>query len=142
MSVTRVGSGVFQLEGFPGAPDLRVRFAGTTLQAWDRAGRRWEDLLRLGAKPGTSYRVDLPDQLWDGVRVTVASRRARVEALRRSYPGTVRFAVRPPAGLSDAGIKTLWLAPRVGLVRWQEESFGGPVEHVLSSARIGGKRIG
>jgi hypothetical protein len=143
MSVTRARAGVFQLDGFPGAPDLRVRWSGQTVQAWDDSQRRWEALLRLGAPAGTTYRVDLPAQFWNGVRVTVDSWRATVPnpVLRRSHKGAVRLAVRPPAELSDGGVTGLWFAPRIGLVRWVEESIAGPVVHVLSSARIGGKTI-
>ncbi len=133
MSVTRARAGVFRLDGFPGASDLRVRWSGQMLQAWDKAQRRWEALLRLGAKAGTTYRVDLPAPLWNGVRVTLASRQATVRNGRRSYRGSIRFDVQPPAGLSDGGILALWFAPGVGLVRWVEQSFAGPVAHVLVS---------
>jgi hypothetical protein len=141
MTATRARGGVFQLHGFPGTSNLRVRFAGETLQAWDHAQRRWEPLLRLGAAAGTAYRVDLPASFWNGARLTVASRRATASNPRRSYRRTLRFVVRPPSGLSDGGVTGLWLAPGVGLVRWVEDSFVGPKVHVLTSARIGGKRI-
>jgi hypothetical protein len=143
MAVTSARGGVFRLDGFPGASALRVRFAGETLQAWDDAQRHWEALLRLGAAAGTAYQVDLPAAFWDGARVTVASRSAITSnpVLRRSHRKTLRFAVRPPAGLSDAGVTGLWLAPGLGLVRWVEDSFVGPKVHVLTSARIGGKTI-
>ncbi len=135
MSVTRARTGVFQLEGFPGASELRVRWAGQTLQAWDDAQRRWEPLLRLGAPTGTTYRVRLAAPYWNGVRVTVASRRATVRnpILRRSYRGTVRIDVQPPPELSDGGILGLWFAPGVGLVRWVEQTIAGPTAHVLVS---------
>ena len=143
MTVTRARGGVFTLDGFPGTSNLRVRFAGQTLQAWDKAQRRWEVLLRLAARAGTVYAVDLPPPFWNGVRVTVASRGATASnpVLGRSHRRTVRFAVRPPAGLSDGGVTGLWLAPGVGLVRWVEESFVGPKVHVLTSARIGRKTV-
>jgi hypothetical protein len=139
LSVGRAGPGVFRLRGFPGAPTLRVRWSGQTLQAWDAEDRRWEGLLRLGAPAGTTYAVDLPQPLWSRVRVTVASRRAAVHnpVLRRRYTGAIRLALRPSPELSDAGLTGLWFAPRVGLVRWLEQSIAGPVEHVLSRARIG-----
>jgi hypothetical protein len=144
LTVTRASAGVFGLEGFPGAPELRVRWSSQTLQAWDPEDRWWEALLRLGARAGTTYAVDLPQPLWRGVQVTVASRRATVHnpVLRRSYSGAIRLAVRPDPDLADAGLTELCFAPRVGLVRWVEESIAGPVEHVLASARIGGTTIG
>jgi len=144
LSVTRAGAGAFGLDGFPGAPELRVRWSGETLRAWDAEDRRWEALLRLGARAGTTYAVDLPQPLWRGVHVTVASRRATVynPVLRRSHSGAVRLSVRPDPDLADAGLTELWFVPRVGLVRWVEESIAGPVVHVLSSARIGRTAIG
>ena len=134
IGVARAGAGVFRLEGFPGAPSLRVRWAGQTLQAWDTRSRRWEALLRFGAPAGTSYAVDLAQPLWSRVRVTVASRHATVRnpVLRRAHVGTIRFTLRPDPDLADAGLTGLWFAPGVGPVRWVEESFAGPVEHVLS----------
>jgi hypothetical protein len=133
MTVTRARAGRFQLERFPGARHLRVRWSGQTLQAWDTAQRRWEALLPLGAKAGTRSRVDLPPPLWNDARITVASRQTAVRSGRRSYRGTVRLDVRPPPGLSDGGILGLWFAPHVGLVRWVEQTIAGPVAHVLVS---------
>ena len=136
ITVARADGGVFRLEGFPGAPSLRVRWLGQTLQAWDTKDRRWEALFRFGAPAGTTYAVDLAQPLWSGVRVTVASRRATVSnpVLRRTYPGTIRFTLRPDPGLADAGLTGLWFAREVGPVRWVEQSIAGPVEHVLTRA--------
>jgi hypothetical protein len=135
MTVTRARDGVFDLERFPGARNLRVRWSGRTLQAWDAAQRRWEALLPLGAKTGTGSRVDLPPPPWNDARITVASRQATVRSGRRAYRGTIRLDVRPPPELSDGGILGLWFAPRVGLVRWVEQTIAGPVAHVLVSPR-------
>jgi hypothetical protein len=144
VSVGRARAGVFRLDGFPGAPSLRVRWSGQTLQAWDAEQRRWEAWLRLGAPAGTTYRVDLPLELWSRVQVTIASRRATVRnpALGRSHRGALHLALRPDPDLADAGLTGLWFAPRIGPVRWVEESIAGPVEHLLSSARVGGTTIG
>lgn len=139
VTVARARAGTFRLNGFPGAPSMRVRWAGQTLQAWDGADRRWEAFLRLGAKAGTSYAVDLPHQLWSRARVTIASRRATVHnpVLGRTHRNTVRLAVKPNPELADAGVTDLWFAPRIGPVRWDGMSIAGPVTHVLSRARIG-----
>jgi hypothetical protein len=139
LTVMRADRGTFRLVGFPGAPSLRVRWSGQTLQAWDARDRRWEALLRLGAPAGTTYTVDLPQPLWSRVQVTVASRRATVynPVQRRSYSGALRLALRPNPELSDAGLTDLWFAPRVGPVRWVEQSIAGPVAYVLSRARLG-----
>jgi hypothetical protein len=144
VSAVRERPGVFRLAGFPGAERLRVRWSGQALQAWDAEQTRWEALLRFGAVAGTSYRVDLPPDLWQDVRITVVSRSAvvRSEPLRRSFPGSVRLALRPRAGLADAGITSMAFAPRVGLVTWQEQSIAGPVAHALSAARVGRTTLG
>jgi hypothetical protein len=144
LDVARGRTGTFVLEGFPGANDLRVRWSGTTLQAWDAGDRRWEPLLRLGARGGTTYEVELPQPLWNGVRVTVATKRGAVRnaVLRRTFPGVVKLRIQPDPDLADAGLTELDFAPRVGLVRWVEESIAGPVVHVLSGGRVSGKTIG
>jgi hypothetical protein len=144
MSTIRVGPGVFRLDGFPGASALRVRQAGGVLQAWDAGQRRWEAFLRLAARKGTTYRVDLPNPLWRDVRVTVSSRSAvvRAEPMKRSFSKAVRLTLRPRPGLSDAGITSMVFAPGVGLVHWEELSFTGAVTHALSSARVDGRTIG
>jgi hypothetical protein len=143
LSVSRAGAGVFRLTGFPGAPSLRVRWSGQTLHAWDGRERRWEPFLRLGARAGTSYAVDLSQPFWDGVRITVVSRRASFvnPVLGRRHAGLVRLAVSPSPDLSDAGVTGLWFAPRIGPVRWVEQSIAGPVEHFLSRARVNGRTI-
>lgn len=143
LSVSRTGAGVFRLTGFPGAPSLRVRWSGSALQAWDGRRRRWEPFLRLGAPAGTRYPVDLSQPLWDNVRITVVSRRATFfnPVLGRRHIGTVRLAVRPSPELADAGVTGLWFAPRIGPVRWVEQSIAGPVEHFLSRARVSGSTI-
>jgi hypothetical protein len=114
------------------------------LQAWDGADRRWEPLLRLGAPAGTTYEVELPQPLWNGVRVTVATKRGVVRdpVLRRTFLGVRKLRIQPDPDLADAGLTELDFAPRVGLVRWVEESIAGPVVHVLSGGRVSGRTIG
>jgi hypothetical protein len=143
LSVAGAGAGVFRLTGFPGTQSLRVRWSGQTVQAWDGRERRWEPFLRLGARAGTSYAVDLAQPFWGGVRITVVSRRASFfnPVLGRRHAGAVRLAVAPSPELSDAGVTGLWFAPRIGPVRWVEQSIAGPVEHVLSRARVSGRTI-
>jgi hypothetical protein len=135
-TVVRADAGIFRLDGFPGAPSLRVRWLGQTLQAWDTEQRRWEALFRFGAPAGTTYSVDLAQPLWRRVRVTLSSRRATVRnpVLRRTHSGTIRFTVRPDPDLADAGLTGIWFAPGVGPVRWVEQSIAGQVEHVLAHA--------
>ena len=60
IAVTRADGGVFRLEGFPGAPSLRVRWLGADAPGMGHgrtaAGRR---CFRFGAPAGTTYAVDL-----------------------------------------------------------------------------------
>jgi hypothetical protein len=144
VSVARATAGVFRLVDFPGTSSLRVRWSGKTLQAWDGEQRRWEPFLRLGARAGTSYAVDLPQPLWGGVRVTIASRRATFfnPVLGRRHSGALRLSIGPSPELADAGVTGLWFAPGIGPVRWAEQSIAGPVEHFLSRARVSGRAIG
>jgi hypothetical protein len=144
LGVAPAEPGTFVLDGFPGARDLRVRWAGATLEAWDDDDRRWQPLLRLGAPAGTTYDVALPQPLWENVEVTVASTAETLynPVLLRSHEAVVKLELRPDPGLADAGVLELWFEPEVGLVRWLEESFLGSVAHVLSRARVGGTTIG
>jgi hypothetical protein len=144
MKVVGQSGGTFRLSGFPGTERLAVRWAGETLDAWDGHDRRWEPLLRFGARAGTSYAVDLGQlSLWSNVRVSVGSRRAvvRVEALHRTFRGAISFRFRYKPVIADAGLMSMTLAPGLGLVEWSQESFAGPVYYELKSARIGNRRF-
>ena len=79
ISVERRGP-AYVLDGFPGTAALRVRAAGQAVQAWDAGQARWEPFLRLDARAGTTYVVDLTGTaLWRSVVVTVVSRQTRLE---------------------------------------------------------------
>jgi hypothetical protein len=144
LGVAPASAGAFVLDGFPGARELRVRWEGTTLTAWDEADRRWEPLLRLGAPAGTTYAVALPQPLWENVEVTVAATAETLynPVLLRSHAAVVKLELQPDPGLADAGVLELWFEPEVGLVRWVEQSFLGPVAHVLARAHVGGAAVG
>ena len=129
----RTGSNGVFLRGFPGAGDLRVRRAGTAVQAWDAGEKRWEPFLRLGAPVGTRYSVDLSNTpLWRRVTVKVASREAIVEdakGLKRR--NCVVLSLTPPKGAADAGIETLVFAPNVGPLRVVETTIAGSRTRLL-----------
>ena len=119
--------GGFVLRGFPGAADLRVRADGETVQAWDPSQSRWEPFLPLGARAGTTQRVDLGStDLWRNALVTVASRNATVEngdgSERR---GCTLLTFRSKSKLVDAGLEEIAFAPRVGPVRIVEQTIAG-----------------
>jgi hypothetical protein len=130
--------GAFLLRGFPGAGTLRVRVAGLGVEAWDPGDHRWEPFLRLGARAGTRYVVDLSNKLfWRAIEVRIASRRAVV----RGYRGRVlrgctllTFSYRQP--IADAGLEELAFAPGIGLVKASEQSIEGPRVSTLASFRV------
>lgn len=126
------------LRGFPGTAELRVRTAGSTIEAWDTGNDRWEPFLRLGARAGTKYTVNLSGlTLWRGAVITVASRHAIVEDARgKTLRDCVRLTIRPPKGLADAGIEELEFAPGIGLVRVSEITIAGVRERLLASFEL------
>jgi hypothetical protein len=136
ITVRRSGKS-FVLQGFPGTTTLRVRPWRGGVQAWDRADRRWEPFLRLGARAGTTYAVDLAGTSeWRNLRVEIASRHATTT----DYRGTSRrdcilVALHPNVPVADAGIEALAFAPGIGPVRVVEQSFIGPRVRLLDSFR-------
>jgi len=136
MSVRKADRGLV-LVGLPGAPALRVRWAGTTVQAWDTSGDRWEALFRFGLPAGKSYLVRLGDTfVWRNVAVTVASKRARVEDDRGRTRLATRFTFASKTPIADAGIESMSFVPRVGPVRIVELTIAGPRELALVSHRL------
>lgn len=129
----------FVLRGFPGTGELRVRWEGAALAAWDPADRRYEPLLRFGARAGSVYGVDLgTNPLWRSVSVTVASRQAVVtDAEDTERHGCTRFTFRyKKSSLADAGLIELAFAPGVGPVSVTEQTIAGPRERLLESYRV------
>ena len=125
-------SQAFVLRNFPGAGDLRVRARGSAVEAWDESADRWEPFLRLGARTGTRYVVDLAGTAWRRVTVTVASRRAVVEdAEGRRRGNCVRLTFRYAKPTPDAGLEELAFAPRIGLARIVEQTIAGTRTRVL-----------
>lgn len=142
VSVRARRTGGLFLRGFPGAGDLRVRRAGSAVEAWDVAESRWEPFLRLGATAGTRYKVDLERTgLWRNLLVVVASRQLEVEDARgRRFRGCVRLTFRNPKGLADAGLEELVFAPGVGLVRVKETTIAGTRTRLLDRFIAGAPR--
>jgi hypothetical protein len=113
-----------------------VRPRGHGVQAWDAADRRWEPFLRLGARAGTTYTVDLAGTSeWRSVRVEIASRDAAIVEYRGRTRVGVVVALHPDVPVADAGIEALAFARGVGPVRVVENSFTGPRTQLLASFR-------
>ncbi|MCP9486893.1 MAG: hypothetical protein MSC30_13625 [Gaiellaceae bacterium MAG52_C11] len=138
ISIAQASSDVLVLRGLPGTRELHVRTVGRTIEAWDDGQHRWEALLRLGARAGTKYTVNLSGlSLWRNVQVTVASRTAVVHDARdRTFRNCVRLTFRYPKGLVDAGLEELVFAPEVGIVRTSVQTIAGPRVSVLRSYRL------
>jgi hypothetical protein len=130
-------SGALVLKGLPGAPSLRVRWSGETVQAWDTTDHRWESVFRFGEPAGTSYLVRLGSTLlWRNVTVTVASKRAQVEDHQgRTRVGT-RFTFASKQKIADAGIESFAFAPGIGPIRIVEQTIAGTRELALAAHRV------
>jgi hypothetical protein len=126
------------LSGLPGAPSMRVRWLGDTVQAWDAGDRRWEALFRFGVPVGERYLVKLgATSLWRGVVVTVASKRAAVEDFNgRTRRGCTRFTFTAKRPLADAGLESFAFAPGVGPIQVVEQTIAGSRELALASHRV------
>jgi hypothetical protein len=137
ISARRTSDGMV-LSGFPGTADLRVRWSGETLQAWDATQGRWESLLRFGAAAGESYMVNLGDTfLWRSVVVTVSSKRAAVRDFRgRALAGCTRFTFRSKRPMADAGLEEISFAPGVGPVRIVDQTIAGRRVMALASRSL------
>ena len=124
------------LSGLPGAPPLRVRWLGETVQAWDSGNDRWEALFRFGEPARSSYRVNLANApLWRNLVVTVDSKRAPVEYAGRMRLCT-RFSFATKSKIVDAGLESMSFAPGVGPVLIAEQTIAGTRELELTSHRV------
>jgi hypothetical protein len=123
----------YVLRGFPGLGSVRVRPKGSDVQAWDAQGARWAPFLRLGARTGTRYRVDLRDApLWRAVEVTVESRSAVcADARDRPVRRCVALALRTRKPIADAGVERLVFAPGIGLAEVVVQTIAGPRTYTL-----------
>jgi hypothetical protein len=125
------------LSGLPGAPPLRVRWAGDTLQAWDVADERWEAVFRFGGLAGKGYPVSLGNTLlWRNVVVTLKSKRAEEEDLYGRTRNCVRFTFASKRGVADAGLESISFAPGVGPVRIAHQTIAGTRELALAGYRV------
>jgi hypothetical protein len=125
------------LSGLPGAPALRVRWSGDTVQAWDASNERWEAIFRFGLPAGSSYTVRLGSTLlWRHVVVTVASKRARIEDYSGRSRVCTRFTFSTKTKVADAGLEWFAFARGVGPVRFAEQWIGGSRELALAGDRV------
>ncbi len=125
------------LTGIPGAGSLRVRTRGAAVEAYDTTQRRWEPFLRLGAKAGTAYKIDLTQTpMWRQVSARVVSRTTTVyDANGKAHRNCVRITFFSNK-IADAGPEELVFAPGIGFVRIAEQSIRGPQPKLLVSYRI------
>lgn len=136
ISVRREAEG-FVLSGLPGAPALRVRWVGETLQAWDTANGRWEAIFRFGAPTGKGYPVSLGNTLlWRNVVVTLSSKRAAVDDFVGRTRPCLRFTFGYKRGLADAGLESMSFAPGIGPVRIADQTIAGTRELALAGYRV------
>jgi hypothetical protein len=126
------------VSGFPGLADMRMRWSGQTLQAWDSSQGRWEALFRFGAAAGERYAVNLADTyLWRSLVVTVSSKRAAVRDFRgRAVAGCTRFTFESRRPIADAGLEEISFAPGVGPVRIVDTTIAGRRVLALASRSL------
>lgn len=125
------------VSGLPGAPAIRVRWAGDTLQAWDSTNERWEALFRFGEPAGTTYSVRLGNTLlWRNVTVTVATKRARLADAQGRTRLCTRFTVTSKQKVADAGVESLAFAPGVGPMQIVEQTIAGTRELSLAGRAL------
>ncbi len=136
IAVRRTTAGL-TLRGFPGAGTLRVRARGGAVEAYDTTQRRWEPFLRLGAKAGTAYKIDLAQTpMWRSVSARVVSRTLTVyDANGDSHQNCVRLTFFSNV-IADAGPEELVFSPGVGFVRIAEQSIRGPQPKLLVRYRV------
>jgi hypothetical protein len=136
ISVRKEAEGLV-LTGLPGAPPLRVRWAGETLQAWDVADERWEAIFRFGGPAGKGYAVNLGSTLlWRNVVVTLDAKRAPVSDLNGRTRKCVRFTFGYKRGLADAGLESISFAPGIGPVRIADQTIAGTRELALAGYHV------
>jgi hypothetical protein len=136
ISVRKEAEGMV-LSGLPGAPPLRVRWMGETLQAWDVADDRWEAIFRFGGPAGKGYAVSLGNTiLWRNVVVTLNAKRAAVDDFAGRTRKCLRFTFAYKRGLVDAGLESISFAPGIGPVRIADQTIAGPRELALAGYRV------
>jgi hypothetical protein len=126
----------YTLRGLPGLATVRVRASGADVQAWDSRVDRWRPFLRLGARAGTRYLVDLPGApLWRLVDVKVASRTATCSDARgREVRGCVVLDLESRKPVADAGVERLVFAPGIGLAEVVVQTIAGPRSYTLGGS--------
>jgi hypothetical protein len=132
---TRSGE-AYTLRGLPGLGPVRVRPNGADVQAWDARTDRWRPFLRLGARAGTRYLVDLPgSSFWRALDVKVASRTATCSDARgREVRGCVVLDLTSRKPVADAGVERLVFAPGIGLVEVVVQTIAGPRSYTLGGS--------
>ncbi len=135
--------GILTSEGYV-APRRLVRSSRGIVTEFNPDGASDNLWYMLGAEVGTTWQIQLepvPESgtiglCVDGSTVTLASRSEVVTVPAGTFQDVVRLDFAPRC--ADAGIVSEWFAPRVGLIRRQEDSFSGPVVSELFRAIVGG----
>lgn len=101
---------------------------------WNGARRRVELFAIFDAPVGNSNLVSV-DPCNTGV-VRLAARGETVTVPAGSFSDTVRLDLQPSC--ADGGVRKIWFAKDVGVIRWEEDSFTGPRIYNLVRAKVGG----
>lgn len=128
----------YRFDQFLGLSDQWVAFRGNALFVWDAGAGRVVRLFDFAAQPGQSWPVDLSSQFGAGASMTLAANDETVRVGAGTFDDCYRFTFTTPPGVADAGWGSIWFKDGVGVVKWSQNSFAGPVVFELQTASVGG----
>ena len=128
----------YRFDSFIGLSSQWVAYRGDALFVWDAGAGRAVRLFDFAAQPGTSWPVDFSRQFGAGATMTLAANDETVRTGAGTFDDCRRFTFQTPPGVADAGWGSIWFAPGVGVVKWTQNSFAGPVVYALQTASVGG----
>jgi len=128
----------FRFDDFLNQRDIYVAYHQMGVYVWDAAQGRIVKLFDFTASVGDSWAVDFSGQFGAGGRMTLSAVDETVSVGAGTFRDCYRFTFDTPPGVADAGWGAIWFAEGVGVVKWTENSFAGPVRYELATATVGG----
>lgn len=128
----------YRFDNFLNQQDQWVALYQNRLYLFDANVGRVVRLFDFNAQVGDSWQVDFSGQFGAGASMQLAATDETVAVGAGTFRDCYRFVFTPPPGVADAGWGSIWFAPDVGVVKWTQQSFAGPVVFELDTATIGG----
>jgi hypothetical protein len=133
---TEPSSGHFIWEGPFGTQRVILTEDGLLAEVTDSGLRT---LLDFSAQSGDLRTIDVvSDDLISGSQVTVLETGISKPVSFGAFDNVIHFELRPPEGLSDAGVTDLWFAPKIELIAFAEITIAGPQTYELAATAIPG----